>query len=62
MAKPYLSVPEPFKVVNDNWNDFMQKVKYFFANAATESSQKLHLVLTFIGAPVFKLLSNLIAL
>ena len=40
----------------------MQIVKNFLAYGVTESSQKLHLVLTLIGATVFKLLSNLITL
>ena len=63
-AKTYLSVPEPFKLVNDNWNTFVQWVKHFFlcSKQSNWKLQKLHQVLTLIGASAFNLLSNLITL
>ena len=61
-SKSYLGTPEPFDAATDDWKDYVQRFKYFFlANGVTEASQKLNLFLTLVGAPTFKLLSNLIA-
>ena len=57
----YIGAPQPFNALDDQWTLYIQCFEHFLLLNIDSDKEKCHLLLALMGAPKYKLLSNLCA-
>ena len=58
----YIGAPQPFNASDEKWILYIQRFEHFLlTNKIDSDKEKCHLLLALMGAPEYKLLSNLCA-
>jgi hypothetical protein len=56
-----LGAPEPFDPAGDDWSLCVERFEHFVLANGIKDEQKLHMLLTLVGARTYQLLTNLVA-